>query len=65
MCNNAPCNWDGGDCGCNAKCSEGSVRTRQIGDGHCDAVCFNEHCDWDGGDCECGSTCSDKMVSYN
>ncbi len=46
VCNNAACNWDGGDCDCSPGCYP-----HWIGDGWCDSVCNNEACNWDGGDC--------------
>ena len=46
-CNNAPCNWDDGDCN---QCAAGCENS-YLNNGHCDYVCNNYACDYDGGDC--------------
>jgi len=46
VCENIPCDWDGGDCECVPGCYP-----YWISDGYCDPACNNATCKWDGGDC--------------
>lgn len=52
-CNNAACNWDGGDCDddTSASCSNIFCSSSQLGDGTCDYFCSGPECNYDNGDC--------------
>ena len=57
-CNNAACNWDGGDCDddtnyddTSASCSSLFCSYSQLGDGTCDYFCSGPECNYDNGDC--------------
>ena len=52
-CNNAACDWDGGDCDddTSATCSNIFCSSSQLGHGTCDYFCSGPECDYDNGDC--------------
>ena len=52
-CNNAACDWDGGDCDddTSATCSNIFCSSSQLGHGTCDYFCSGPVCYYDNGDC--------------
>ena len=52
-CNNAACNWDGGDCDddTTTTCSSWFCDSSKLGDGTCNYFCSGPECNYDNGDC--------------
>ena len=62
-CNNAECNFDGGDCEDPPDCAVGCLAT-MLADGVCDAACNVADCSYDYGDCSATEECSDLCSGW-
>ena len=63
ICNNALCNFDGGDCASTSECSPGCTAAL-LTNGVCDDACNNAACNFDNELCVGIATCSEECQSW-